>query len=407
MYDRNHSSKIKNDKIQRWRLELASYSFDIIYPPGSDDITADTFSRVICSAMTLTELQKIHNSLCHPGVTRLAHFVRSKNLPFSIDDIKRVVSSCQVCAKCKPEFFKPDSAHLIKATQPMKRINIDFKGPLPSDTANKYLLTAVDEYSRYPFAIPVADISSPTVIKSLSSIFSVFGLADYVHSDRGKSFMSDDFKSFLTARSIATSRTTPYNPQGNGQCERFNGTLWKAVEAACESRGIDIKHWEQVLPDALHSIHSLLCTATNCTPHERMFSFPRRSTVGYSMTTWLLAPGPVFLKKSVKSSKYDPSLEEIKLLESNPHYAHIRYSNGREDTVSLKNLSPYVKPVEPVPVEAEPAIPTHRESNNDNTNFVALPEATLLQDIDEDCQDTSSTLRQSTRLRKPPPVFDL
>ena len=105
MYDRNHSGKIKNDKIQRWRLELASYSFDIIYRPGSDNITADTFSRVICSAMTLTELQKIHNSLCHPGVTRLAHFVCSKNLPFSIDDIKRVVSSCQVCAKCKPKFF--------------------------------------------------------------------------------------------------------------------------------------------------------------------------------------------------------------------------------------------------------------------------------------------------------------
>ena len=106
----------------------------------------------------------------------------------------------------------------------MERINID-KGPLPSATANKYLLTAVDEYSRYPFAIPVTDISSPTVIKSLSSIFSVFGLADCVHSDCGKSFMSDDLKSFLTARSIATSRTTPYNPQGNGQCERFNGTL--------------------------------------------------------------------------------------------------------------------------------------------------------------------------------------
>ena len=79
----------------------------------------------------------------------------------------------------------------------------------------------------------------------------------------------------------------------------------------------------------------------------------------------------------------------------------------QEDTVSLKNLSPYVKPIEPVPIEAEPAIPTHRESNNDNTNFVELPEATLLQDIDEDCQDTSSTLRRSTRLRKRPPVFDL
>jgi len=32
-------------------------------------------------------------------------------------------------------------------------------------------------------------------------------------------------------------------------------------------------------------------------------------------------------------SKSDPLCDEVLLLEANPSYAHIRYPNGREDTV--------------------------------------------------------------------------
>ena len=38
-----------------------------------------------------------------------------------------------------------------------------------------------------------------------------------------------------------------------------------------------IAEWERVLPDALHSTRSLLCTATNATLHERLFNFQRQS----------------------------------------------------------------------------------------------------------------------------------
>ena len=83
----------------------------------------------------------------------MIHFVRTKNLPFSVEDVKHVASGCRVCAECKPRFHKPEETHLIKATQLFERINIDFKGPLPSVSTNKYILTIIDEYSRFPFAI--------------------------------------------------------------------------------------------------------------------------------------------------------------------------------------------------------------------------------------------------------------
>ena len=68
----------------RWRIELSSYDFDIIYRCGEKNIPADALSRLNCVTMNLKELQDLHNSLCHPGVTRLAHFVKQRNLLESV-----------------------------------------------------------------------------------------------------------------------------------------------------------------------------------------------------------------------------------------------------------------------------------------------------------------------------------
>ena len=66
----------------------------------------------------------------------MTHVVRSRNLPYSVEDVKRITNSCQICAENKPRFYKPPQATLVKATQPFERLNLDFKGPLPSKTQN-------------------------------------------------------------------------------------------------------------------------------------------------------------------------------------------------------------------------------------------------------------------------------
>ena len=157
----------------------------------------DTFTRVVCSVMTPDDLFQLHDSLSHPGITRMAHFVKTKNLPVTMEQIRSVVNSCPTRAECEPRFYKPTESHFIKASQPFERLNVDFKGPLPSNNKNRYFLKVADEFTRFPFAIPCSDVSTPTVIKSLCSIFSVFGLLMYVHSDRGQSFMSRELKNFL------------------------------------------------------------------------------------------------------------------------------------------------------------------------------------------------------------------
>jgi len=97
-------------------------------------------------------------------------------------------------------------------------------------------------------------------------------------------------------------------------------------------------HWEDTLSDALHSIRSLLCTSTNCTPHERMLHHARRSVNGTSIPSWL-KPGPINVKHHVRN-KDEPLVDEAELLEINPSYAHVRLKDGRETTVSIRDLSP-------------------------------------------------------------------
>ena len=99
-------------------------------------------------------------------------FVRNRNLPFSVEDIRKITSLCSICNECKPRFRKPEPAHIIKATQPFERLNIYFKGPLPLVTNNKYMLTVIDKFSRFPFAIPCLDIETKTVITKLCDLFS-------------------------------------------------------------------------------------------------------------------------------------------------------------------------------------------------------------------------------------------
>ncbi|XP_038667976.1 uncharacterized protein LOC119973664 [Scyliorhinus canicula] len=221
----------------------------------------DSLSRGTCANVQEDRLRAIHNDLCHPGVPWLAHFIKSCNLPHSTKEVKAMMRACQICAECKPH-----KARLVKVSGPFEQLSVDFKGPLPSTNRSTYFLTIIDEFPAW------------------------FGFLAYIHSHQGTSFMSDELCQYLLSKGIASSRTTSYNPRGNGQVERENATIWKAVLLALRSRRLPTTRWQEVLPDALHSIRLLLCTATNETPHNRLFAFPRKSISVVSLPHWLTTP---------------------------------------------------------------------------------------------------------------------
>jgi len=264
-------------------------------------------------------------------------------------------------------------------------------------------------------------MTAKTVIQCLTQLLSIFGMCLYIHSDRWSSFQSHELKSGLHSHGVATSRTTSFNPRGNGQCEKFNGTIWKAIKCSLKSRQLPLTHWVDTLSDALHSIRSLLCTSTNCTPHERMFHHAQRSVKGTSIPSWL-KPGPIYVKRHVRN-KDEPLFYEAELLEINPSYAHVHLKDGRETTASIRDLSlrsvlDASPPSVPVPSprydnrhpddscmsneeDKEDTVSTDNSSadyetqspvRNDGHNSIA--------ETSENADPTTVPLRRSTRVRK-------
>ena len=176
------------------------------------------------------------------------------------------------------------------------------------------------------------------------------------------------------------------------------------------NQGLDVKHWESVLPNALYSLRSLLSTATNCTPHERFFSFPRRSPSGNSLPSWLV-PGPVLLRKFVRSSKHDNLVDQVELIDVNPMFANIRYPDGRESSVALKDLAP-------CPSAGDQQSDFEDQNAIGSRNSVVPPSSA--DDCSEDiCQpggsevrlpvsevDESTPPRKSSRIRRAPSKFE-
>ena len=131
MFDQKSRSKIKNNKILCWRIELNQYLYDIRHKHGSSNAAPDALTRFVCSTIPPQKrLLDLHNCLGHPGFARLYHFIRSRNLHFTSEEAKLVSRACKTCAEVKPRFYQPPEGQLIKATQPFERLSIDFKGPM-------------------------------------------------------------------------------------------------------------------------------------------------------------------------------------------------------------------------------------------------------------------------------------
>ena len=159
--------------------------------------------------------------------------------------------------------------------------------------------------------------------------------------------------------------------------------------------------WELVLPDAFHAVRTLLCTATDASPHVRFFPFFRRSMLGRSLPSWMITPGTVLLK--FVRNKSDPLCEEVYLLDANPKSALIRFQDGRETTVSTSDLASAgrrvdspdsYEDIDDPTAEVEPPVPvTPPSESSQNSEEIVPPDSV---------SDSPPPLRRSNRTRRPP-----
>ncbi|CAF1445403.1 unnamed protein product [Rotaria sordida] len=218
-----------------------------------------------------------HNSTFnggHFGIKRTFYKIRDRFFwPHMYKDIERHILSCIDCRQNKHSRRKPDG-HLHSIEPPRgvwERLAMDYVGPVPqSKSGNRYFLVLTDLLSKFIITKAVPDNTSTTAAKFLLyDVFMLYGVPFEIITDNGPHFSSSLYESLLKLTRCCHVKTTPYNPQANGQCERHNATLVpNLVALSNQSR----PNWDDKLAAITFNYNATRHASTGYAPFELMFA---------------------------------------------------------------------------------------------------------------------------------------
>ena len=104
-------------------------------------------------------------------------------------------------------------------------LQIDLVGPLKSPV-HRYVLTAIDVFTKYLFAVPLTNVRADTIARELTSIFFRHSyLPKTILSDLGTSFVSALLHELTKLLEIQLEHASLKHPQTVGVVERSHSAL--------------------------------------------------------------------------------------------------------------------------------------------------------------------------------------
>ena len=209
-------------------------------------------------------LQSLHNDHGHQGIDRTLDLLRERVYwPTMTQGANLWVNQCRRCQVAKGDYNtpKPKFGHLI-THNPLNLVCLDFTKVDPSKGGKENILVMTDAFTKFSVAVTTNNQQTLTVAKALvKRWFHVYGIPSCIHSDQGRSFDNKIIDALCKMYGVERTMTSPYNPRGNSQCERFNRTMFGLLKTLTKEQKGD---WPA---------HLLMLTfAYNATPH---------STTGY------------------------------------------------------------------------------------------------------------------------------
>ena len=216
-------------------------------------------------------LQSLHNYLGHQGINRTLDLLRERVYwPTMTQDASSWVEQCRryQVAKGNYNIPKPKYGHLI-AHNPLDLVCLDFTKVDPSKGGKENVLVMTDAFTKFSVAVTTNNQQALTVAKALvESWFHVNGIPSRIHSDQGKSFDNKIIDALCKMYGVERTMTSPYNPQGNLQCERFNRTMFGLLKTLTKEQKGD---WPSHLPALTFAYNATPHSTTGYQPYELMF----------------------------------------------------------------------------------------------------------------------------------------
>jgi hypothetical protein len=152
--------------------------------------------------------------------------------PKAASDVADLVQKCENCQKCAGDQKQPSLlTQLIHPTCPLQRWGLDLLGPFPPAQGNlKYVVVAVEYFSKWIEVKPLATITSVTIQKFLwQNIVCHFGVPKAITVDNGTQFDAETFKDFFDRIGTKIHFASLRHPESNGLVERANGIIMTGI----------------------------------------------------------------------------------------------------------------------------------------------------------------------------------
>lgn len=150
---------------------------------------------------------------------------------------------CGDCMKGKQTVMAFPARPMTKTTRVLDRVHADVMGSMrtPSKGGAKYVLTLVEDYSRYVMAYFLKrknEVASE--MKEFKSSYENQWAERMkcLRSDNGTEFVNKTVADFCQRNGIVHQRTVPYSPQQNVIAERMNRTIMKKARSMMHCKGV-------------------------------------------------------------------------------------------------------------------------------------------------------------------------
>lgn len=240
------NKQLMDPELEVLRGPESNLVFKDIVLPGTDcKVACDVSTEVVRPYIPLEFRRQIFNSvhnLAHPGIRSTVHLVKSRFVWKDLrKDCAHWVRTCVQCQRSKvTRHTKAPLGTFPEPDDRFKVVHMDIVGPLPPSRGQRYCLTCVDRWTRWPEAIPIPDQSAETVATAFfSGWISRFGCPQTIVTDQGAQFESQLVRQFSHLLGSAKSRTTAYHPAANGMVERFHRGLKAAIRCQASDCWVD------------------------------------------------------------------------------------------------------------------------------------------------------------------------
>lgn len=153
---------------------------------------------------------------------------------------------------------------------------VDMTAYASENNNHKYLLTVIDNFSKYAWVVPIKNKSGKDTTAAMKSVLIQGRVPSKLHVDNGKEFYNSSFQSLMQKYNIHMYST--YSNLKASICERFNRTLknkmWKQFSLRGSYKWIDII--EKLVLSYNNTIHRTIAMKPKDVSRENAESLKRR-----------------------------------------------------------------------------------------------------------------------------------